>query len=304
MASAVFPAPVTSSINASSITATAANTLYEGRVTLTPAIYTITCVNTTIATIEFYSSADTYISNAVTVSGTVTINLASAADRVRLWTDTGSNVVVTITKVASALTDVFSGTLDTITSSGTYTGTSTSGFGYALVVGGGGAGINHTSGGNQGGGGGGSGGVGGKVVALTGSMAVTVGTGGTGGNGGGGAGLASVFAGITANGGAGGSGTTGGTGGTVTGATISYTANGTNGSESFGPRAGNGGMATNPYPFIVNPLGVAGIGRNSNPSTATVAPTGNGAGSGGTDSGGTGGYPANGRPGVVYVLRF
>ena len=38
MAISIFPAPVTSSINASSITATSANTLYEGVVSFDPAI--------------------------------------------------------------------------------------------------------------------------------------------------------------------------------------------------------------------------------------------------------------------------
>ena len=38
----VYPVPVASSINASSITATTSNTLYEGLVSLQPAIYTIT----------------------------------------------------------------------------------------------------------------------------------------------------------------------------------------------------------------------------------------------------------------------
>ena len=145
MAIEIFPVPVASSINANSITATTSNTLYEGRFSLDPAIYTITCTSGTIAKVQFFSNATTLITTGTTVSGTISINLATAADRVRLWTNTGSNVVVTITKTASALSDVFSGTLDTITSSGTYTGTSTSGFGYAVLVGGGGGGSGGSS---------------------------------------------------------------------------------------------------------------------------------------------------------------
>ena len=187
---------VTSSINASAITATSAATMYQALLSLDPAIYTITCASGTIANVEFYSGISTLITSAVTASGTVAVNLGSAADRVRLWTDTGSNIVVTITKTASALTNNFSGTLDTITTLGTstYTGTSTSGYGYAIAVGGGGGGGGAYANGGAGGAGapgGGSGAVAGKFVQLTGSLTAVVGAagtagtaGGTGGNGG------------------------------------------------------------------------------------------------------------------------
>ncbi len=89
--SKINPVAAASSINANAITATSADTMYEASVTLDPAIYTITCASATITNIQFFSNVNTLVTSAVTASGTVSINLASAADRVRLWTDTGSN---------------------------------------------------------------------------------------------------------------------------------------------------------------------------------------------------------------------
>ena len=163
--SKIQAAAVTSSINASSITAVSANTMYEGRIALEAAIYTITCTSTKIATVYFMSSTNTVVATAVTASWTVAINLPSSIDRVRVWTNTGSNIVVTITKTASAISNVFSGTLDTVTTTSTYTGTSTSGYGYAVIVGGG-AGGSGGGGSSNYGGGGGAGATCGKLVAM------------------------------------------------------------------------------------------------------------------------------------------
>jgi len=328
--SKINPVAAASSINANAITATSADTMYEASVTLDPAIYTITCASATITNIQFFSNVNTLVTSAVTASGTVSINLASAADRVRLWTDTGSNVVVTITKTASAMSNVFSGTLDTVTTVGasTYTGTSTSGYGYAILVGGGGAGGSCTSGGSErSGGGGGSGGVGGKFVTLTGSMAVTIGAGGTGTAGqAGGAGGSSTFDGMTAGGGGGGAlgdtnsvTTAGGAGGTVTGADISSTgkAGGQGNSETNGSAtteiysfvktgttgSGGGGGYNNPGTGSGSGIGTGGNGGSaSNPTAATgYGAGGGGAGNRQTSSAYTG---ANGTQGVLYVLRF
>ena len=69
MAISVFPAPVVSSTpNANAITAVSANTLYEGRATFSPAIYSITCVSGTNTTVEFYSGAGTSIATATSVN--------------------------------------------------------------------------------------------------------------------------------------------------------------------------------------------------------------------------------------------
>jgi hypothetical protein len=265
MAIEIFPVPVTSSINASSLTATTSNTLYEGLVSLQPAIYTITCTSGTVAKVQFFSNATTLITTATTISGTISINLSTTADRVRLWTDTGSNVVVTITKTASALTNVFSGTLDTITTTGTYTGTSTSGYGYVVLVGGGGGGAGGNGGGFMAGIGGGGGGVAEAIVALTGSMAVVIGTGGAGG----------------ANGGGGGWGA-GSTGGTSTFAGLS----------AVGGAAGNtysasqaGSPSINVFTFVISSLSSVNKGTGGE--------------GGGIYSGGS-----TGSPGVLYVLRF
>ena len=265
MAIEIFPIPVTSSINANSITATTSNTMYEGTIALDPAIYTVTCASATIARVQFLSNAGTIITTATTASGTVSINLSSTADRIRVWTDTGSNIVVTITKTASALTNVFSGTLDTITSTGTYTGTSTSGYGYIVLVGGGGGGAGGNGGGYQGGIAGTAGAVTETLVALTGSMAVVIGTGGAGGTNGNGSGWGagvnggtSTFAGLSA---------VGGTAGTT------YSASQT------------GSPSINVFTFVISSLGSANKGTGGD--------------GGGTYSGGTAGSP-----GVLYVLRF
>lgn len=308
MAIAKLQPVVSSSINASSITATSAKTLYEGRVALDPAIYTITCTSTTVATVYFYSGINTLVTTAVTASGTVAINLASAVDRIRVFTDTGSNIVVTITKTAGALSNVFTGTLDTVTTTGssTYTGTSSSGYGYAIIVGGGGGG----TGGNQNyfGGGGGAGGACGKLVALTGSMAVTIGTGGAGSgyNGNGSAGTSSTFAGMTAGGGGGapnanGVGRVQGTNGTASGGDIN---NGAGGGPSaaqqnnpgYAGYSGNGPLT--PYPFVVATIGTGGYGN------VGTAGAGTGYGAGGGGGGYENGSGAAGTQGVLYVLKF
>jgi hypothetical protein len=326
----VYPVPVTSSSDASSITATTSNTMYEGRTSLDPAIYEITCASGTITNIQFFSGAGTLIISTVTVSGTVSINLASAADRVRLWTDTGSNIVVTITKTAAALSNVFSGTLDTITSTGTYTGTSTSGYGYAVLVGGGGGGGSVTAGGiNRKGGGGGSGSVGGKYLALTGSMEVVIGAAGLGIVGStGGTGGTSTFGGMSCPGGSGGQlgptdtnpGQGGAGGGTPTGADVSS-------AGAVGGQAGsyNYGTTTKIYSFVINGTTGGGQGAFYNtPDPQSGGGSGIGTGGGGASQNnglnatgyGAGGGGAgnrevnaaykggNGTPGVLYVLRF
>jgi hypothetical protein len=322
MAIEIFPVPVTSSINANSITATTSNTMYEGRIAFDSAIYTVTCSSSTIANVQFFSGT-TLVTQVTTASGTISLNLASAADRVRLWTDTGSSVVVTITKTASALTNLFSGTLDTITTTSTYTGTSTSGYGYAVLVGGGGGGGSVANSYRRGGGGGGSGSVGGKYLALTGSMAVVIGAAGvaqaapSSGTSGG----TSTFGGMSCPGGAGGvtppgesQGAGGAGGATPTGADVASA--GVNGGT-----ASDGSATTKLYPFVVNgTTGSGGGGFSSRAGGGSGIGTGGsspyvGAGSSATGYGAGGGGSLNrdeftaymggdGTPGVLYVLRF
>ena len=326
MASTVFPVPVASSLNASAITAATANTVYEGRATFDAAIYTVSCATSTIVNFQFLSGIGTIVATGVTASGTVAVNVPSNADRIRLWTNTGTDIVVTITRTAAALSNQFgTATLDTISTVGssTYTGTSASGWAYAILVGGGGSGAGGGTT-NLGGGGGGSGGVGGKLVQLTGSMPVFIGSGGAqaSGNTNGNAGTASTFAGITAGGGGGGTRGVdpnaggGGAGGTVTGADISTNAGG---GVGFGI-GGGGGTTANLYPFVINGTtgGGGGAGGNLGPTNGGGSGIGTGgrgadntAGNPGTGfgSGGGGGYSTSGtggagRPGVLYILRF
>lgn len=282
----VFPVAISSSSGstANAITCSTAGVLYSALGSFDAGVYTVTCASSTIAKVEFYSGVETLITTAVTASGTVAINLASAADRIRLWTDTGSNIVVTITKTANSLSNIFSGTLDTITTSTTYTATSTSGYAYVVIIGGGGGGAGGQGAGSGiGGGGGGGGATAEKLIQLTGSMPIVIGAGGTAGTlyNNGGTGGTSTFAGLTSNGGIGGTSSGyGGSGGIATGGTYNT----------------QGGTGTN------NPGG-GGAGSGAGPGTRTytfVEATSGGGGGGGGYYGG--GYA--GSAGKVFILRF
>jgi hypothetical protein len=333
MAISVFPAAttaaVTSTLNLNTFTIATANSINQGSVNLDPAIYTVTCVNSTITTIEFYSGVATLVASAVTASGTVSVNIPSTVSFIRAWTDTGSDIAVTITKVSFPISNsAISGTLDTVTATSTYTGTSTSGYGYAIVVGGGGSGGTGL-GDYFGGRGGGPGGVGGKLVQLTGSMPVVIGAGGTpsGGYSNGNGGGNTTFAGITAFGAGGGPyGSGGGVGqGGVTGATV--VSSGGQGGSSGGGGGGAGGAAiatSKIYPFVVNGTtggggggskSSGGAGAGSGIGTGGGGGVGSGSGGNGTGygsgggGGGNGTYPhagvgGIGAPGVVYIFRF
>lgn len=281
----VFPVPVQSfsPIAAFQFICPAANTLYGALFNAPVGVYTITCTSGTVAKVDFYSGS-TFITTASTSSGTVTVNLGTASDRFRIFTNTGTNVVVTFTQTANVLVNNISGTLDTITTVGssTYTGTSPSGFGYAILVGGGGGGQAYF--GNPAPGGGGAGAAA-KEVALTGSMPVTIGAGGARGlfpSGNGSAGGTSTFGGMTCTGGGGGANNgSGGGGGSGSGGTVNT--NGTNGAVGY---ITNPGSATYPtgYPFVVPNL--------------------NGYGNGGAGGGSGGANGVAGTQGVLYVLRF
>lgn len=317
MAISVFPAPVTSTLNASAITAVSANVLYQGFVNLDPAIYSVTCTSGVTTNIEFYSNATTVIAQAQITTGTQSFNIATAVDRVRVWTTSGTNQVIQITKTAAALTNVsLSSTLDTITTVGssTYTGTSTSGYGYAVLVGGGGGGGSSDTESLQNGGG--AGGICAKLVQLTGSMAVVIGAGGAKNVDGG----SSTFAGMTAGGGTRGNGSgayTGGAGGTATGGTLNATGG------VGGARQGVGGLSVGTYTFVTSNTGTTagGSGDPGGPNSLSGVVGGLGTGGGsfwngsamsmvaatGYGSGGAGGTSSRGNAGtqgVLYVLRY
>jgi hypothetical protein len=177
MASNVFPVAASGSSSASTLaktaTAVAANTIYQVTTPVTAGTYSISCVSSTITIMEFYSGT-TLLGTATTVSGTVSFNLASDATSYRFYTNTGSNIVVSLQLTGNSLAPV-SGTLDTITTStNTY---SANGSVYAVAVGAGGGGGGSGFGANSGGGGG-SGGVTGSILILTSPTVITIGASG------------------------------------------------------------------------------------------------------------------------------
>lgn len=311
MASTVFPLPVASTgPNAYAATVPASGTKYKLAQAFSTGAYSITTSpNTSQATVTFYDATTTQ-TDTTTVSGTVTYNLASAAIGAYVSIDTGTNVVVTITLVANALsTGVPSGTLDTITTTSTYNQT---GLLYVLALGGGGGGGNPANGQNTAGGGGAAGYGVAKIVIANAATSVTIGAGG---NAGGGAGGTTNFGNlVSAAGGAGGDGNGGSAVGGASGG--NYTSN-----------AGKNGGTT---PIFAIPItnGTTGGGGSGGPAGAGVGVGGgSGIGTGGTGAigngvvtaangyasgGGGGGGNSNtgvtssggaGRQGVVYVLR-
>lgn len=307
-------------------TAATANVLYTAISAIPAGIYSINCVDTTVARVELYNGT-TLVTSQVTTSGTVSFNLGTDCTSIRFWTDTGTDVVVSLQYVASPFSvSSFSGTLDTVTSSTTYTQT---GKAYAILVGGGGGGSAGQSGAGGGGGGGSGGVLSTGVIDLSGSMAIVVGTGGNGANSSsavGNAGNATTFAGFTANGGGAGNISTGGGNNNAGGGGAAGTPGGgaggngqqgtsTGGQTGFASSAsfytfvksgttggGGGGTYNGSYPG-----GGSGIGTGGNGAivgTAAGAGSGYGAGGGGGSSAGGNIASSAGRPGVVYIFRY
>jgi hypothetical protein len=326
MAIDIFPVPVTSSgPNAKTIVATAADTLYEGKSSFAVGVYKIDCAAGVVSNVEFLSDAGTVQTLATTVSGTVTVSVLTACDRIRAYTDTGTNTNITIELIASTLPDSMAtfGNIVTLTNTQTYAGTSTSGYAYAVIVGAGGGGAGGASQGSGWGGGGGSGGVAKGLVALTGNLSVTIGTAGTGGyRANGNTGGATTVGNITANGGGGGN-----TNVYYGGAGIAGTPGGGNGGNVHG----NGQLSTKVYQFVklgttgggagmntgsgtTNSGGGSGIGTGgNNPNSNNNGHNGgNATGYGGGGGGGGGNNSANdynfsggsGSAGVVYLMPF
>lgn len=315
MAISVFPIPSSGGgVNAFTIPATAASTLYSSAFAVAKGVYTITTSpSSAIAVIDFWSG-NTFIGTTRTTSGTVTYNLGTAADLIYVTVDT-ANTNVTMTLVANAaIVTGLSGTLDTLTTTQTYTQT---GKAYVVVVGGGGGGMGNMFGNFGSGCGGGGGGLLASPVTLNGSTSVVIGAGGTAGTGGNptpnvnaNAGGTTTFGTLTANGGgagnyASGNGSTGTSGGTPSGypwynaaASGSQNEAGQNANPANFVKTGNNGGGG----------GYSGAGRGSGIGTggggAGSAGTGYGAGGGGVGSNSnaatTGGA---GTAGVVYVLR-
>ena len=216
MAISVFPQPVSSaSTDGVSFTIPAEATQYKLAATFPAGIYTITTSPTTSQVLVEFNIAGV-ITSATTVSGNIGVNLASECSEVYVSgiLPFTANTLVTLDKTGENISGTaITGTLDTLTTSGTYNQT---GRLYVVAVGGGGGG---GASGNYGGGGGGSGGVASKMVFTNTATSYTVGTAGNGGlkgatkgeAGPGNAGNATSFGNLlTANGGSGGA--TGNTG--------------------------------------------------------------------------------------------
>ena len=313
MATTVFPVQATTGSTDTTVglNAAANNTLYLVERSFSPGIYTITCSSSVIAYVSFRSNISTEIIATQTVSGSVSVNLASTASFLQYYVVGGTNQAVTVTRVGASVSNTYSGTLDTLTTSQTYTATSTSGYGYAVVVGGGGGGGvgNHNCCPHSAGGGG-SGGVTGGLVQLTGNIAVTIGSFGVGstccsdgaGNGG-----ATSFGNLTANGGAksiyqSNAAAAGGSPGGGAGGSANDSGSGNSGSASV----------ASPFPFVVTGTTGGGSGGNGGGGAGSGIGTGGNAGGGNANGYGAGGgrtnnswaTGGNGSAGIVYVVRF
>jgi len=316
------PIAAASSINADSYTVPAAYKEYKIIKNFDAAVYTVTTSPTNSqATITFFGS--TSAPQTTTLSGSVTFSLAVAATNASVSVSSGTDTVVTITKTASALTGAeLSGTLDTITSSGTY---NTTGKLYVMTVGGGGGGTPGSGGQGtsvRGGKGGSKGDIAVKVLFTNNATSVTVGAGGNSGNSGGTTSFGNL---LSSAGGAAGAGSstnpyndnsgygitteaantslyttiTAGTNGSGGGGQAVFNANNTWG----GPTSGTGsGIGTGGNGGTI----ISGVAQAGNPGTGYGSGGGGGAGysNGGYGTGtGNGGAGGAGASGVIYVLR-
>jgi hypothetical protein len=312
-----------------SLTAVSGATMYGGALPRPiTGIIQVSASASTQCHVDLYKGT-TLLSSIVigTANTTATTNLTEYADKVQYWTLSGapSNVVITVTNniniAAVSAGSATTGTLDTITSTSTYTTTGAAA--YALVVGGGGGGFanNDQSGCCGRGGGGGGGGLAGGRITLNGNLSVTVGNAGNSGKATSNAGGTSSISGagfttITANGGGGAGDCVGGTPGTpggswggacgqsgayvndasITPSLYRWIKSGTTGAGAGvggNTIGGNGGGDTN--------IGRGGNGAGVNTGCCS-GNAGSGYGAGG--GGGTNGNGGAGTQGVVYILRF
>lgn len=293
---------VTSSggVNTTYWTVTNQRKQYQSAVNLSAGIYQITTYPANnIAYVTFLDANNATLVSTNTVSGTVSVSIASTAKKIVYWTNGADNVLMGITQTGNSgtLTTISGGTLDTITSSGTYSQTGSL---FVVCVGGGGGG----AGGNgYAGAGGGGGGIFGGFVTTTSPTAVTIGAGGIGGNNdqatsGGNTSFGTYF---TAGGGGKANYSSAGGGG--------YPMGGADGAQGYS--SGHPAYeALNLYQSVVSgttggggmeSYGPAGSGIGTGGNTNSNATVGYGGG------GGAGSYNApkgyDGRQGVIYVLR-
>lgn len=305
--------------------AAAANTPYAQTLDLPAASYLVTCVSTTNVTISMVAADGTVLVSGTSTSGSLVLVPTSPVRFVNYSINTGTNIPILIALQGQPFTTSVTGTLDTLTTTQTYTQT---GHARVCVVGGGGGGGGNNTSSRSTPNGGGSGGVNvaADAIRLTGSISVVIGAAGTGSTGANGtSGGTTSFGAITATGGGGGllgnatqeswgpGGTPGSPGGGGGGSPSSigpFTSanglpvfNGTTGGGQWG--AGGGGFT--PGGGGGSGIGTGGAGgNNSNGGNAT----GYGAGGGGAGNSVANGLNTvaraggNGTAGVVYVLRW
>jgi hypothetical protein len=319
MAISVFPAPAAASGAAAfAATITELGTVFEHEQTFAPGVYSLTVNPTTTNVRATFVSGSNILLTVDTTSGSVAFALASPATGVFVTASAGGTVgaVVSIQKTADPLVsdDIGGGTLDTITTTGTYNQT---GLLAVLAFGGGeygGTGNSTSNGPYLGGGGGRAGFINGGIIQTNEATTITIGTGGIAPNlnvapvASTGSSFGNVITTNTAsnlfpNAPAGNAQYTGAVG-TATPLYRSWTGNQTTGS-------GGGGSAANQYTHVGKAGGGSGIGTGGKSGYNSVRggnATGRAAGGGGgmgKFSFGTSEHQlgGNGSAGVVYVLR-
>lgn len=290
--------------------AAAPKVLYQANKKFVTGMYSISCNTSIVTYVKFIDASGNEIIQVNTTSGAVSLALTTEAVSVRFWYTGGTgNQSINITRVGSLPIDnVFtsSTTLETLTSSGIYTQNSPSGYAYVVVVGGGGGG----GGGNHnccpsGAGAGGSGGIAGGQVALTGSVAYTIGAPGASGpccSAAGGDGGTTTIGNISANGGKGGAGSSGGTG-AAGGA--GGTPGGATGGSANGSSGGNSGNLSIASPLAFVKEGQTGSGgRDAAGAAGDIGGNGSGYGYGGNSSSSSWSAGQQGGSGVIYLVKL
>jgi hypothetical protein len=317
----IFPEPSQSTVNSFTVEIPSSKKYkkYKLLKNFDAGVYSITTSpNTSNATISFFDSDEAIVLTTATTSGALTYSLASEKPGayINVDSDASTLIIFELTSI-NLVSNSLSGTVDTVTSSGTYNST---GKLYVLAVGGGGAGqcgFGVSSGGNYAGGRGGNGGASTSSIIYT-NTATTI-TIGSGGN----LNTAQQNRTVGALGNAGGTTSFGNLftavgGFTEVGSSGAYTANQPEvinyALDVYAGNNGGGGSGSGeaPYPPITANGTGSGIGSGggggSFGSTGGDANAATGYGAGGGGGGvarntNTVGKPTAGTSGVVYVLR-
>ena len=179
MATSIFPVATSSTDTSFAATIVQMGRTYEHVQNFSTGIYTITLNPSSTNAGVVFASETAYITRVGTTSGTVSVQLNTAATRVYVTGAVGGTdgAIITIAKTAAILTpsDIGNGTLDTVNTTGTYNQT---GRLAILAFGGGSAGEKAGIGYGTGGNGGASGGVAVGVVYTNSPTTITIGAGG------------------------------------------------------------------------------------------------------------------------------